>query len=140
MAIKEFDRPTARVVSEQAQRALEETARLYGLTVTYRGGRFTADTFTAKFEFAVQNPDGTAKTSDVEAFERYAPRNGLGDQFGKQFVSDGRVYEIAGWAPRRPKRPVICKRVADGKRFVFAVPTVKFALGKFLDGKSEVTL
>ena len=118
--IKYFNRPTVRLVSDEAEEALQAVADKYGFALKRENGRFSEENLTVKFSFAVPAADGAPAD-----FATKAVRVGLdADCWGKQFVSRFDVYEVTGINLRAPKYPVNAKRVSDGRRFKFPVSAV----------------
>jgi hypothetical protein len=124
--VTKFDRKTCRTVSADAEEALEAVAAKFGLTLKRESGRFSHDSFTAKFTFAVVAADGSGAPAD---FARKARMLGLPeDCYGKQFVTGTGTYEVTGLNLRAKKYPVLGKRVRDGKTFKFTAMAVNFGM------------
>lgn len=128
--ITNFDRVTCKAMNAEILAALAPIAKKYGLNVAGKGGRFSADNWVTKIEFAVINKDGVAQSKEVAEFNRYCHLFGLNrEHFGEVFVVQGRKFAICGLKPRAHKMPVLAKEIATGKTFKFRVGQIPFAKG-----------
>jgi len=115
--MSEINRDKAKQISADVEAALKAVATKHGLTVTVRGGSFTAGTFKPRVEFK-------SGDADRAEFEQYARMFGLpADAFGKTFAVRGMRYAIKGLRLNSRKRPVLAERL-DGKMFCFEVAAV----------------
>jgi hypothetical protein len=114
--ITKFGRPTCRKVSDEALEALNAVAEKFGLIVKNEPGRFTHNTFTAKFTFSVEASDGTGAPAD---FAQKARLVGLPeDCFGKEFTDfRNQTFTITGVNLRAKKYPVQVTKKSDGRGF-----------------------
>lgn len=121
--INQFDKTACRVVSEAAERALQEVAKQFGLKVERRAGSYTELAFTAKFEFTATARDG--KTSAQVEFEKYCSLYDLKPEDFGQIIHTGQGdHRIAGLAMKRSKYPIVCEAVKDGVKRMFHASVV----------------
>jgi hypothetical protein len=117
-----IDRSKAKQIGREVEQALQEVAERHGLTVDYRGGTYDPNTYKPRITLKSAN-------ADESEFKMYASRYGLErSDFGREFVSKGRLFRITGVSPRSPKRPILCEEVDTGRRFKFTAAGVKAGL------------
>lgn len=124
MKITKMDRNAARVISQEAQDALQRVVQKYGLTLKVEGGRFDpyAGTFSPKITFGVVSEDGA--DADERQFKQYASLYGLKpEHFGCTFYSRGTAYKVVGLAMSRSKYPVRGQSMG-GKVMLFTADAV----------------
>jgi hypothetical protein len=127
MPIQSFDRETLKAVKERAEALLKPLEAQYGLTLTYKGGAFTASTFDVRFEFAIKSADGKPTGRDAEAFAVYHSRHQLPvDLLGKPFEYQGKFHKIVGYRPKSTTAPFLVER--DGKLYKFTAIALASAL------------
>ncbi len=126
--ISKFDKATAKMVSEEVLSALRAVAEKHGLGVVSKGGKYSLETFTPRFEFAIKSKEGILETTEAKNFKVWAESFGLtADDLGKTFLFRGSKYTITGLKPSAPKFPILAKR-EDGRGFKFPAESVKFGL------------
>lgn len=113
-----FDRKLARQLGDGTVEALKDLAEKHGLSVSFKGGRYSASGCKITVEFSKINDDGTVETSEMVSLRRDYP-----DLVGKSFKSVGNTYEIVGYKPRSPKYPFIGKN-SNGTMYTFGKATV----------------
>lgn len=129
MTISQFDRTAVRLLAADLEAAVKAVAAKHGLAVERRGGSFSSTSYTPKFEFSVIGADGSAETTDVANFKRYANMFGLQPtDLGRVFAHQGTAFTICGLRPGARKNPILAKR-HDGKAFVFPARVVRDMLG-----------
>lgn len=120
-----MNKAQAKEISADIKDALQKVAEKHGMTVDYRGVTYSPE--------GSIKPRVELKGSDTDRLEfgMHATSYGLapGD-FGEDFVSNGRLFRIAGVSPRSPKRPILCTEVETGRTFKFAANAVRVGLGK----------
>jgi hypothetical protein len=129
MSSIKIDRAFLKKFTRDAEKALEDVADLYGITVTYKGGSYDRNGANAKLRFEIAAPDavtGVALSAEVQAFKSLAHVYGLKpEDLGSEFKVRNTVYKITGLKNSRPKYPISAIRVSDGKAFKFPSETVK---------------
>jgi len=124
MKITRIDRKACRTIDEAAEKALQEVAEKFGLTVKRESGRFDSTKFTAKFSFLAVGESGVPKD-----FRQCASLVGLDpDCYGKVFRSNGEAFRVTGINLRRRKYPVSAERVKDGRSYKFSAENVMWML------------
>lgn len=120
--IKQFDRPTCRLVGDDVSAAMQAIAAKYELTVKYNGGRFDTNEFTPKFTFGTAGDadDTSGITPAARAkWEQYADVfNCNAAWLGQSFVANTKTMTIVGINPRA-SLDGNCVELSDqnGKRF-----------------------
>lgn len=123
-----IDRTFLRQFGAEAQEALEKVASKHGVSVSYKGARFSSANATIKFEIATVGRGGEVNTREVESFKRSARRYGFEpEDLGSEFTVRGETFKIVGLNTRAHKYPIVGERVTDGRRFKFHASTVKVA-------------
>lgn len=131
MKIKEFDRTNLRQIQADIQTALKSVADNYGISLTYKGARFSATNVSIKLEGAVIGAGGVVETKERKDWKVYAEMFGLKSAWlDKTFVVAGDSYIIAGLATRKSKYPVLATCVRNQKRFKFPIDTIKALMAK----------
>ena len=88
--------------------ALDTVAATHGLTMSLGGMTYDSDGFRVKI---------TAHRGSAE----YAPRFGVtAAHFGYEFtLNNGKQFRLIGFRPSAPKRPVVGRSSANGKKYIF---------------------
>ena len=127
------DRTALAVLRRKIDAALESVRDESGLSVL-KTGRISFDRSGTSAKITVEAEalvDG--KSKDEIAFETYARMMGVrdgihvGSEFslvGSEFSLGGDLYRITGYDAGRSKRPVLAKRFANGKTYVFPIDSV----------------
>lgn len=131
MKIKSFDKTNLRLLTADIQTALKSVADNYGISLTYKGARFSATNVSIKLEGAVIGAGGVVETKERKDWKVYAEMFGLKSAWlDKTFVLAGDQYVISGLATRKSKYPVLAKCVRNNKTFKFPSDTVKALMAK----------
>ena len=120
------DRTALAVLRRKIDAALESVRDESGLSVL-KTGRISFDRSGTSAKITVEAEalvDG--KSKDEIAFETYARMMGVRDgiHVGSEFSLGGDLYRITGYDAGRSKRPVLAKRFANGKTYVFPIDSV----------------
>lgn len=129
--ITQFNKPTASSFAQEAKLALAALAAKHGVTLTYRGGEFSPDSFEFKFQAVVASTDGAPVGPEANAFKQLAPLYGLqASDLGRVVRLDGVDMRIVGLRPRASKRPILLERIAGpaGRRMIIGPEYVKLLL------------
>lgn len=121
--MSKFDRPTVRMISEEAEVALAAVAAKYGMTLSRQNGRFSPDRLTVKFDFCQSAESGAPADFAQKAAMLDLPE----DCFGAAFISGGTRYTVTELNLRRRKYPV-SGTGPKGGRYKFTAATVKMGL------------
>jgi hypothetical protein len=123
MKVKSFDRPTARVVGNAIESAVQGVAKEFGIIIQRVSGRYDEKLYTLKLECAVMS-NGQPTSRAAEDFKRWATLYGLKpSDLHKQIVFLGEHYKVVGLKPKSRRYPILAER-ADGKRFKLPVSAV----------------
>lgn len=107
--VREFER--------ELKEFLGPFAEKWGVTMRGAGGTFGDGRLVARIEFKPTDDSGELEKA---AFARAAFMFGLTpDDYGRTFNSRGTKYMIVGFAPNRPKFPILCRPVLGGKDMLF---------------------
>lgn len=124
MTITTIDRPTTRILSEEAEQALKAVADKFGLKLVRGNGRYSPTSLTVKFDFQVIGSNGVSKKAAQGAGLLGLPT----DIVGRQFKSGrGGLYTVTDINLRRPKYPVSATGPKGG-RYKFSVSQVQAGL------------
>jgi hypothetical protein len=129
MKIDSFDRTNLRLLSDDIKTALTAVAANYGITLQYKGARFSPDNVIIKIEGSTIGSGGVVNTRERDNFKLYASMYGLKEtDLDKEISYAGKKYVIIGLNTRRSKYPIVAKRVADGKTILLTCEMVKSSL------------
>jgi hypothetical protein len=129
MKIDSFDRTNLRLIADDIRTALAPIAVKWGITLDYKGARFSPDNVTFKMEGATIGSGGVSNTRERDNFKLYASMYGLKDtDLDKEISYAGKKYIIVGLNTRRQKYPIVAKRVEDGKTILLTCEMVKLSL------------
>jgi len=94
---------------------LAALGKRHGLEFDVEGGRFDSTSFL--MPLAIRAIPAAGQMSHAESeFARYCSRYGLlPEDYGAEFTSGGYRFRLVGIKPSRPKYPLQCERVGDGK-------------------------
>ena len=128
--MQQFDRSAANALSKEVVAELKALCERHGITVSNKGGRFTAGNFTMKLEFATKNSDGVAQTKEVSDWAVWCYQFGFKpEHLNKEFMFGSDVYVIHGVKTRSRKFPILARHKANGKIYKFHPATIHSALG-----------
>jgi len=126
MKIKTFDRTNLRNLTTDISEALKTVATKYGISLTYKGARFSPSNATIKLEAAVIGASGVAESRERKDFTTYASMYNLNPAWlDKLFVHGGESFKITGLSTRKRKNPVLCVSQRNNKTYIFPADTVK---------------
>jgi hypothetical protein len=119
MKITSMDSATARMLEDEVMKALKPIMESYGINIRPAGGRYSSLQYTMKLEMKVKET-AAGVSGDQAEFNRSCFLYGCKpEHYKKVFESAGEKFMITGFAPRRPKFPVLGIRIMDGRRFKF---------------------
>lgn len=128
MAIKSFTKPVARQLGQQVEGLLQDFCKLHGLTVEFKGGKFSTDLFEMKVSLRTAVPDARAVAARDFQFQRAAILLGLPeDCCGKKAIIRSNLFTITGINLKCTKYPV-CVTRSDGKLFKMPADDVRLGL------------
>lgn len=129
-----IDRATLRLISAEAEKALQAVAEKFGVTITPgRSVYSNGDTGALKFDMVIRKETTDGRVLDIRAvdFQRYAAEFGFeASDLDREFKSNGKTYRIVGLKPNSPRFPVLAQDVSTNKTYKFPAETVLFQLGK----------
>lgn len=111
-------------VGAEIDAAVDQILTKHGLQKSTRTARY-GDIFKYSVEAAplVAGDNGVNLGSkEAQAFVAFGRSLGFADPesaLGKTFTSGGVEYVFVGYRSRAPKRPVLARRVSDGRSFIF---------------------
>jgi hypothetical protein len=108
--------------------ALKEIGTKHGISLVSGNASYTNTNFTMKIKASVI-VGGVVQSPERVDFKMYAKMIGLEPaDLGKVFRCDGSLYEIVGYKKRCTKRPIVCKKEKDGKRYKFSAEMIKYLI------------
>lgn len=116
-------RALAKQIGNELEEAMAAVAERHGMELQWKGVTYTTA--------GMVRPRCELKASGaaMNEFAVNAPIYGLkAEDFGKQFVAQGRTFEVTGISTRSPKRPILCREIATGKNFKFTAEGAKRGL------------
>lgn len=123
------DRLTVRTVMDEIEVAVRQIAARHGLEFSHQRARFSMSEMTTKLTLKTVGAAETLVDFQRMQFPALASQLGLPeDALGKHFNHRGYDFTITGLQLERPKYPVSCTRMMDGKPFKFPVLIVENAL------------
>ena len=140
MKITRFDKATCKEVAKAAELALQEVAKTYGVSLAYKGGSFSPNNFTMKFETSVVGEGGIVLSKEATDFKSYCQMYNLEPtDLGKVFTSDdGTQYKITGITPRGGKYPILAESLSNGKTYKLPERMVQRGLGRKVKDLSKL--
>jgi hypothetical protein len=129
MKIDSFDRTNLRLIADDIKAALAPIAAKWGITLDYKGARFSSDNAVFKMEGATIGVTGVANTRERDNFKLYASMYGLKDtDLDREITYGSKKYKIIGLNTRRQKYPIVAIRLTDNKPILLTCEMVKMAL------------
>jgi hypothetical protein len=114
-----MDRQKCRNMENAGLAALKGLEDMFGVKISFKGGRFDHDLAKLTFEFAEVKADGSVATEAATNYKMYAKLSGLpADGLGRVFGFRSRSYKVIGFKPRS-KYSILAQRLPDGKTFKF---------------------
>ena len=122
----EFNKTTCREVSNITKETLNDALKHLGVTVQQCSGKYSPLEFTMKVVLESTTEDG--ETQAMRDYRTYAKMYDLPeDMLGARFSYGGKLIEIVGFLPTRPKNDIEFKNVSTGKCYIAPHATVKRA-------------
>lgn len=131
--ITTIDKAACIVIAREAEVALQEVAKKFGLTIKMSGGKYdpSVGTYAPKVEFAVEGADMANFAQSVHLLRSNRVRTWLtADDYGVEFTVKGETYKLVGIHLNRPKFPLECKIVGTEKSLLLTEEGVMRALGR----------
>jgi hypothetical protein len=118
-----FTKATLKPLHADIVDALTAVAAKHGLTYRPKGGTYSDATYTVRAEFT------TAGVDAANWHRAYALYGFAADDIDKVFSHRAKNYIITSLRNTRGSKPVVVKRLDNGKEYVFTADSVKRALG-----------
>lgn len=116
--MKTLNRSNVREMSEAFMESLQPLEAVYGIKISYRGGRFSSSNVTFKIEAAVVGAGGEVQSKEREDFKNFSRQFGLNPTWlDQEFSWAGNTYKVTGLKTRCWKSPVLVTQVRNGKVF-----------------------
>lgn len=129
--IEKFDAATARTLGARIEQALKAIADECGVSITMDRMRYAATRASVTLEIGTIGADGSVASREAEAFRAYAAMYCMEpSDLGREFVIGNAAFVLTGANPRAHKRPIVARKVSDGRTYVFPSDVVARALGK----------
>lgn len=122
--ISRFDRTVAGQFHKELDSLLRDFAQKNGLTYKPSSAKFSDDSFSGKFEFNTGYVDGMS--FNQANWNKNCKYYDLTEaDFGKNFMSHGKMFKITGINTRNYKMPILATEFYSGKKYKFASSIVK---------------
>lgn len=119
-----FSRQGGREIQQRSIEALTSLANELGLDVVAAGGSIGATEMTLKFRFKTRDVDALEDQKRKE-FASKARFIGLQpDDYGLEFIMNGRHYRLTGANTRAPKFPIYAENLVDGRTYKLTRATI----------------
>lgn len=129
--ITEFSKQDVESISKEINEALKAVAQKYNIQIKTNGGKYDKDTATLKLELQTITESGQILTKEASAFKQYAHLLNLKpEDLFKEFTVNNEKYVLVGYAPRKSKFPMICRKVSNNQSYGLALETVVKVLNK----------
>ena len=126
-----MDRTKVKMMREDIEANLKSLEEKYNVKLMMGSASFSTSDCNFKVEFADVSEDGEVQSKEIRDFKMFHANYGFqADDLGKRFTMRGTSYEITGLSTRKPKYPVLAKRVKDNAPFKFQKTQVLQALGR----------
>ena len=133
----EFNKTTCREVSNITKETLNDALRHLGVTVQQCNGKYSPLEFTMKVVLEATTEDG--ETQMMRDYRSYAKMFDLPENMlGSRFLYGGKLIEIVGFLPTRPKNDIEFKNISTGKCFIAPHDSIKRAYNNSMKQKMEV--
>ena len=118
-----FSKEELRLYRFEIEQALKEVADKHNVNI--HAGNITYTDSSFKLTLEVNKKEVAGKPFEQAQFEKYCLMFGFKpEDYGKQFVSNGKMFTITGFNLKAHKMPVLAKSI-DGKGYKFPESTVK---------------
>jgi hypothetical protein len=125
MKISKLDKPSIKAIRLAMDKALAEVEAQYGIKISTGNARFTADEVTFKVKANVIDKFGTVLSKEAQAWELYAPTQGLDHlSVGDTVQLQGKSFTIKGYNTRARKSPINIED-HNGRGYKFSVSMFK---------------
>lgn len=119
-----MEKATLKLIREDINKALEEVAKKYDMTMKLGNISYDELGFTGKVLAQLNEIDG--KQPSQVNFEKYCELYGLqATDYNKEFNRNGKTFIVKDIKTTSRKYPVICECKQDGKSYKFVVEDVK---------------
>lgn len=116
--ITQFQKQDVEQISVEINQALKAIADKYQIQIRTCGGKYDNDTATLKLELQTINESGIVLTKEATAFKAYSTSLNLKpEDLFKEFTVNKEKYVLMGFAPRKSKFPMICKKVSNDQSY-----------------------
>lgn len=122
--INQLDRATLKIIAADVEKALSTVAQKHGVSLIYRGARFSA--FEADMKIRLE-------VSSAKAQENLAARLTLYGIKSLDFTFKGAAYVVSGINRKAHAKPIQVTRKSDGKKYVMSVDVLRQLQGLVSD-------
>lgn len=104
--VEQFNRASVKNLRAEMQKDLNQLAKKWGIDIHCGNASFNSTSINIKVQASIIQ-DGQVLTPEANAFNIYAPLNGLsGYKLGDKVIINGTTYTLSGWNRKAPKYPV----------------------------------
>jgi hypothetical protein len=123
MNIERFDTTNLKMIRSEITEALKPISEKYGITISMGNISYTEAEMKTSLKAIIENENVNGKEV---MFKKICFMFGLTENdYGKEFVSNGRTFKVDGLEPKKSKYPIIATCLSDGKRYKFEVMQYK---------------
>ena len=121
-------RDKIREVRKDLDLALKEIGKKHGVNLESGNTSYTPTNFTMKIKASII-VGGEIQSQERVDFKMFSKMVGLEpEDLGKVFRCQGSLYEIAGYKKQCTKRPILCVKQSNGKRYKFSSDMVQLLI------------
>lgn len=128
--IESFNPANLRLLRQLLEKHLAAVEAEVGVKVVVGGARYSDSTVTFKVDLNIVAENGVVHDRYRDEYTQLARIYGLDPEWIDREFTDrtGTKFRISGLNTRKRKFPVIVARVTDGKKFLYNIDTIRFAL------------
>lgn len=120
--IEKFSTPVCNELQAELEKALATVSAKFGVTIQFRGGKYTDVDFNPKIVISLKNAPTYNKKYEGSLAVLGLPENTIGRSFKTSYGKTMTVIDINN---RATKMPIICKCTEDNKNYKFDAESVK---------------
>jgi hypothetical protein len=129
MPITKFDPNACRLLRAELEAALKIVADKHGISIKTGKMTYSDTNVKVSLEVATVSEGGEVNTREKKDFLQFAEIYGLKPtDLGRNFKSQGELYQITGLNTKKQKFAIQAKRLRDGHSYGFVAEDVKRAL------------
>lgn len=125
MKFTTFRKAEHRVLSAAITEALKDVGDKFNIDINVGGGQIGETGGRVNVEVKIR-ADATGESPAKKEFEKYCSLYGMKpEHYHATFSNGGTLYRVVGLVLSRPKFPISCERIHDGKSLLFTTDIVR---------------